>query len=275
MSYKILNGNELLIQGALEAGFHLYTGYPGSPLADFFNILHEQKDALHAKGVRVVIANSEANAAAMAGGAKGAGQNTLIAMKSMGLHVASDALSVGNFANPGKGKSGVVVAVGDDPWSISTSTPADSRYLFKHLHIPFLEPSTPQELKDWMKLALELSQESSVYVGYILTTFMAEGGGRVEISPEKKVVHEKVTLDPAEFNLTANVMVPPNSLLADKEMILHRFPKVQGILNRMNLDQIFGNVSAETALISSGGVFETLKQVLEESDLKSQFALYS
>ena len=68
-------------------------------------------------------------------------------MKSMGLHVASDALSVGNFANPGgEVKTGVVVAVGDDPWSISTSTPADSRYLFKHLHMPFLEPSSPQVL---------------------------------------------------------------------------------------------------------------------------------
>ena len=115
MSYKILNGNELLIQGALEAGFHLYTGYPGSPLADFFNILHERKSELQHKGARVVIANSEANAAAMASGAKMAGQNALVAMKSMGLHVASDALSVGNFANPGQGKSGVVIVVGDDP----------------------------------------------------------------------------------------------------------------------------------------------------------------
>lgn len=274
MSYKILNGNELLIQGALEAGFHLYTGYPGSPLADFFNILHEKKDELAQKGARVVIANSEANAAAMTGGAKMAGHNALVAMKSMGLHVASDALSVGNFANPGSGKSGVVVCVGDDPWSISTSTPADSRYLFKHLHIPFFEPSTPQELKDWMKFALELSRETSVYVGYILTTFMAEGGGRVEIYPEAKLSHEKVTLNPAEFNLTANVMVPPNSLLADKEMILNRFPRVQAALAKLGLDQTFGNLSAETALISSGGVFETLKQVLEESDLLSSFALY-
>ncbi len=274
MSYKILNGNELLIQGALEAGFQLYTGYPGSPLADFFNILHERNDELQSKGARVVIANSEANAAAMASGAKMAGQNTLVAMKSMGLHVASDALSVGNFANPGKGKSGVVVAVGDDPWSISTSTPADSRYLFKHLHIPFLEPSTPQELKDWMKKALELSQESSVYAGLILTTFMAEGGGRVEIYPEKKLTQEKVTLDPSEFNLSSNVMVPPNSLLADKEMILNRFPRVREILGRMNLDEIFGSTSSETALISSGAIFETLKQVLEESELLSTFALY-
>lgn len=272
MSYKILNGNELLIQGALEAGFNLYTGYPGSPLADFFNILHESKKDLASKGIKVVIANSEANAAAMASGAKMAGQNVLVAMKSMGLHVAADALSVGNFANPGKG--GVVIAVGDDPWSISTSTPADSRYLFKHLHIPFLEPSTPQELKDWMAKALELSEKSSVYAGILLTTHMAEGGGRVEIQPEKKVDSTKVTLNPNEFNLSSNVMVPPNSLLADREMIEKRFPRVLEAIKELSLDQSFGNESSSIGIISSGGVFETLKQVLEESELLSEIALY-
>lgn len=274
MGHKILNGNELLIQGALEAGFHLYTGYPGSPLADFFNILYEEKEALHKKGIRVVIANSEANAAAMASGAKMAGQNVLVAMKSMGLHVASDALSVGNFANPGNGLSGVVVAVGDDPWSISTSTPADSRYLFKHLHMPFLEPSTPQELKDWMARALELSQKSSVYTGVLLTTFMAEGGGRVEMGEEKVLSNELVTLDPSEFNLSKHVMVPPNSLLADKEMILNRFPKIKNILAELNLDEIFGKETSELGIISTGAVFETLKQVLEESDLINEVKLY-
>lgn len=275
MSYKILNGNELLIQGALEAGFNLYTGYPGSPLADFFNILHEEREEMQKKGIRVVIANSEANAAAMASGAKMAGQNVLVAMKSMGLHVASDALSVGNFANPGGDlKTGVVVAVGDDPWSISTSTPADSRYLFKHLHMPFLEPSSPQELKDWMAKALELSQESSVYVGILLTTFMAEGGGRVLMGEEKVLSKEPVTLDPSKFNLSQNVMVPPNSLIADKEMIINRFPKVLKALEKLNLDSISGNTSSDIAIISSGGVFETLKQVLEESGLSEKFALY-
>ena len=78
MTYKILNGNELLIQGGLEAGFSLYTGYPGSPLADFFNILFNKKDELHQKGIKVVLANSEANAAAMASGAKMAGKMFLL-----------------------------------------------------------------------------------------------------------------------------------------------------------------------------------------------------
>lgn len=279
MNYKILNGNELLIQGALEAGFQLYTGYPGSPLADFFNILHEEKENLHAKGIRVVISNSEANAAAMASGAKMAGQNVLVAMKSMGLHVASDALSVGNFANPGSldsngKKAGVVIAVGDDPWSISTSTPADSRYLFKHLHIPFLEPSTPQELKDWMKVALEISQESSVYVGILLTTFMAEGGGRVSIGEEKIISQDRIVLEPSDFDLTQNVMVPPNSFLADKEMILRRFPRVKEVISKKGLDKEFGNKDSEIGIISSGATFETLKQVLEESELLEGIKLY-
>jgi len=275
----ILNGNELIIQGGLEAGFSLYTGYPGSPLADYFNILFEQKQKFLDKGIKVVIANSEANAAAMASGAKQAGRDTLVAMKSMGLHVAADALSVGNFADPGPkstdGKSpGVVVVVGDDPWSISTSTAADSRYLFKHLHIPFLEPSTPQELKDWMKAALEISRETSIYQGLLLTTFMAEGGGRVELFPEVKVSAEKVELNPKEFNLQKNVMVPPNSLLADVAMINERFPRIKKAYLKANLDKRFGNEGAKIGIISSGIAFETLKQVLDENQYLQTVSLY-
>jgi indolepyruvate ferredoxin oxidoreductase len=284
MSIEILNGNELIVQGGLEAGFNLYTGYPGSPLADYFNILYKRKDEFHAKGIRVAIANSEANAAAMASGSKQAGRDCLVAMKSMGLHVASDALSVGNFANPGKvekdpetGKDiypGVVIAVGDDPWSMSTSTPADSRYLYKHLHIPFLEPSTPQELKDWMKLALEISKRTSVYQGLLLTTYMAEGGGRVEVGEHKEVDGSLQTLDPSTFDLSKNVMVPPNSLKADVSMIEERFPKVKEVLSELQLDSILGKNESRIGFISTGVVYETLKQVLEEGSLMSHFSLY-
>ncbi len=271
-STQIMNGNELIIQGALEAGFHLYTGYPGSPLADYFNILYDKKNEFHQKGIRVVIANSEANAAAMASGAKQAHKNALVAMKSMGLHVAADALSVGNFANPGTG--GVVIVVGDDPWSISTSSPADSRYLFKHLHIPFLDPSTPSELKNWMKVALDISKSTSVYQGVLLTTFMAEGGGRVEIGEEYKINSELIELDPANFDLSQNVMVPPNSLKADATMIKERFPKVHRALKDLGLDQVFGNRDSKIGLITSGAVFEILKHVLDDNHALDRFSLY-
>ena len=274
---EILSGNELIIQGGLEAGFSLYTGYPGSPLADYFNILSKRREEFKQRGIKVVIANSEANAAAMASGAKQVGRDCLIAMKSMGLHVASDALSVGNFSNPGQElphKSGVVIVVGDDPWSQSTSTPADSRYLFKHLHIPFLEPATPQELKDWMKIALGLSRSTSVYQGLLLTTAMAEGGGRIQTGKACAVSPEKEKVNSNKFDLSETVMVPPNSLKADQTMIKERFPKVEMAMGELNLDKIEGDCDCPIGIISSGVTFETVKQVLEEENTLEKFSLY-
>jgi indolepyruvate ferredoxin oxidoreductase len=282
-SVKVLSGNELIIQGGLEAGFSLYTGYPGSPLADYFNILYARKKEFEKNGIRVAIGNSEANAAAMASGAKQAGRDVCVAMKSMGLHVASDALSVGNFANPAIPKldegskellyPGVVIVVGDDPWSQSTSTPADSRYLFKHLHMSFLEPSNPQELKDWMEMALKISKKSSVYQGVLLNTFIAEGGGRVEIREQKIVDGNLVNLDPSSFDLQKNVMVPPNSLIADGVMIKERFPKVKKALEELALDKTYGNPESKVGFISAGVVFESLKEVLEGSNLIEEVKL--
>lgn len=284
MSVEIMGGNELIIQGGLEAGFSLYTGYPGSPLADYFNILYEKRKDLEERGIKVVIANSEANAAAMASGSKQAGRDCMVAMKSMGLHVASDALSVGNFAQPGgsikdpeTGEElfpGTVIVVGDDPWSISTSTPADSRYLYKHLHIPFFEPATPQELKDWIEKALFCSKRTSVYHGVLLTTFMAEGGGRVETGQVKDIDRSVAHIDPKDFDLSKNVMVPPNSLKADVSMIEERFPRVQKVLASLSLDTSMGNDSSKVGILSTGAIFETLKQVLEEGEIMDSYAVY-
>ena len=168
----------------------------------------------------------------------------------------------------------MVVVVGDDPWSQSTSTPADSRFLFKHLHIPFLEPSTPEELKDWMGVALEISKHSSVYQGVILNTFMAEGGGRVVTGDVKKLSKDLVELDPKEFDLSKNVMVPPNSLNADARMLNERFPKVVKKINDLKLDKVFGNMEARVGIISSGVVFESVKEVLEKDNLFDNLSLY-
>ena len=200
-----------------------------------------------------------------------------------GASCGSDALSVGNFANPGEVKvdentgekiyPGVVIVVGDDPWSQSTSTPADSRYLFKHLHMSFLEPSNPKELKDWMKVALKISKKSSVYQGVLLNTFIAEGGGRVTLEKTKIIDKELVTLDTDSFDLQKNVMVPPNSLVGDKNMINERFPLVEKALEEMALDQIFGKLDAKVGIVSAGVIFESLKEVLETNELLNDIKL--
>ena len=71
--------------------------------------------------------------------------------------------------------------------------------------------------------------------------FYSRRGGRVEIGEKKEVDKKLITLDPSTFDLQKNVMVPPNSLVADKEMIETRFPKVVETLEKMKLDKTFGD----------------------------------
>jgi indolepyruvate ferredoxin oxidoreductase len=69
---EVFTGNELLVKGALEAegGVHLLTGYPGSPVAGFFDVFGDLKALLNAKGVRAFQANNEALAVAAVNGAQ-------------------------------------------------------------------------------------------------------------------------------------------------------------------------------------------------------------
>ena len=97
---EVFTGNELLIKGALETkgGVHLLTGYPGSPVAGFFDTLGDVKDLLNEHGVRAFQANNEALGVAAVNGSQMAPCRAIATMKSVGVHVASDALAIGNLA---------------------------------------------------------------------------------------------------------------------------------------------------------------------------------
>src|SRR5260221_1636770 len=173
---EIFTGNELLVKGALETegGVHLLTGYPGSPVAGFFDVMGDIKDLLQRNGVRAFEANNEALGAAAVNGSQMAACRAIATMKSVGVHVASDALALGNLAGAHP-EGGAVIIMGDDPWCDSTQVPADSRFLCEHLRMLVVEPGTLQELKDWINLSFKLSQTAGLYVGFIVTTALADG----------------------------------------------------------------------------------------------------
>src|ERR671914_647750 len=183
---EVFTGNELLVKGALETdgGVHLLTGYPGSPVAGFFDSLGDVKDLLCKHGVRAFQANNEALGAAAVVGSQMAPCRAIATMKSVGVHVASDALALGNMAGAHP-EGGAVIVMGEDPWCESTQVPADSRFLCEHLRMPVVEPGTIQELKDWVSLSFKLSQAAGLYVGYIVTVALADGGGTVECRPNQ------------------------------------------------------------------------------------------
>src|ERR1700722_920006 len=140
---EVFSGNELLVKGALETdgGVHLLTGYPGSPVAGFFDILGDLEQLLKAKGIRAFQASNEALGAAAVNGSQMLGCRSIAAMKSVGVHVAADALALGNLAGAHP-QGGALIIMGEDPWCDSTQVAADSRFLCEHLRMPGLRRGT-------------------------------------------------------------------------------------------------------------------------------------
>ena len=238
---EVFTGNELLIKGALETegGVHLLGGYPGSPIAGFFDSLALIKDLLIEKGIRALINNNEALAAAMINGSQTLPLRAMIAMKSVGVHVAADALALGNLAGPNP-NGGAIVVYGDDPWSDSTQVPADSRYISKHLFIPVVEPASPQEVKDYVDLSFKLSRMADLFVGYVLTTNLADGGGTVLCRPNqypKLTTNERMTLDTATIDLNKRVLLPPKTWWRE-ETLSERFERAIAAARALGLNRI-------------------------------------
>ncbi len=212
---EIFSGNELLIKGALETdgGVHLLTGYPGSPVAGFFDLMGDLSGLLQSKGIRAFQANNEALGAAALNGSQMAACRGIVAFKSVGTHVASDALAIGNLAGAHP-EGGAIVVSGEDPWCDSTQVPADSRFLFEHLRMPVVEPGTAQQLKDWINLSFKLSQSAGLFIGYIATVAHADGGGTVECRPNQWPTistKERVALDTASIPVNRTVLLPPRT----------------------------------------------------------------
>src|SRR5436853_271110 len=201
---EVFIGNELLVKGCLETdgGVHLMTGYPGSPVAGFFDTIGDISALLKDKGVRAFQANNEALGAAAVNGSQMAPIRAIAAMKSVGVHVASDALALGNLAGAHP-EGGAVIIMGDDPWCDSTQVPADSRFLCEHLRMPVVEPGTIQELKDWINLPFKPSQAAGLFIGYVVTTAQADGGGTVECRPNQFPAvnsNQRVALDTQQID---------------------------------------------------------------------------
>ena len=275
---EVFTGNELLIKGALEAegGTHLLTGYPGSPIAGFFDAMELVAPLYKAKGIRACIANNEALGAAMLNGTQMGPLRGICVMKSVGLHVATDALALGNLAGAHP-QGGALVIIGDDPWSDSTQVPADSRFLCKHIFMPVMEPSSNQELKDWIDLGFKLSRESNLFIGYLVTTNQADGGGSVQVRPNRfpdVSTTNKYSLDTARIDVENTVLLPPRTWIKEEGMP-QRYARLFASARHHGVNRIVNACEnprwrAEIGFVASGLGFCYLEHALAELGVADQ-----
>jgi indolepyruvate ferredoxin oxidoreductase len=278
---EIFTGNELLIKGALESegGVHLLTGYPGSPVAGFFDVMGDISDLLQSHGVRAFQANNEALGVAAVNGSQMFACRAIVTFKSVGTHVASDALALGNMAGSHP-QGGVVVISGEDPWCDSTQVPADSRFLFEHLRMPVVEPGTAQELKDWIDSSFKLSRAAGLYIGYIVTVASADGGGTVECKPNQWPdinTNHKFALETKNIPVQKTVLLPPRTWQKELQTD-ERFAATMAVAREVGINRIIpaSNTTADVAplgFIVTGAAGPYLQHVLNDIGLLGVFPI--
>ncbi len=278
---NVFNGNELIVKGALESAVGLIAGYPGSPVAEVYTIIEENADILREHGLWGELTNDESQGAAALQGALDVGVNALAVMKSVGLNVAADPINIINYTDKyglsGK-RGGAVVVCGDDPHASSTQVAGDSRQLMEHLKMPIIEPSTPQELKDWIGESLKLSIYSNLVIGFLVTTFLVEGGGNVKLYENKQPeisFKSPVTLDTSRVDIKRKVSIPPNTWDLEKEIIKERFPKVHEYVRDHELNRLLykDGKKHRIGFVASGISYSYLEQALWELGSDEQFPI--
>ncbi len=275
---SIFTGNELIVKGAIENRVGLLTGYPGSPVAEVFDAAERIRELLVEKGVTVQIANNEALGAARLNGSQMAPIRAMAVMKSVGAHVAADALALGNMAGTSPGGAAVAV-FGDDTWSEGTQVPADSRFIARHLYMPILEPSTSQEIKDWIGHAFDLSEATRLYVAYLVTSNQADGGGTVEVAPNSfpdLTTHTPLTIDSTTIPVDDRVIIPPSTAQKEDQVLHERFPALLEGVREVGLNRILHAPSGSRSpigFVTSSLAYCYLEHALELLGLTGRFPI--
>jgi len=176
----LLMGNEAIARGAIEAGVVVAAAYPGTPSSEIGNTLSRVTEAA---GLHFEWSSNEKVAFEVAFGASMCNQRSLVAMKHVGLNVALDILNPVSLRGV---KGGLVFVSTDDPSQHSSRTEQDNRWLAKLNCVPVLEPSSPQEAKEYTRYAFELSERVKLPVMVRTVTRLSHMRSDVTLGPIDK-----------------------------------------------------------------------------------------
>jgi len=178
--------NEAIVRGALEADVKVVAFYPGAPTSE---VLDTFSEALGNFDYQMEITTNEKVALEVCAGASFAGLRSLTAMKSVGANVASDTLFVLGYTGV---RGGLVLVIADDPHAHSSQSEEDGRFFAPNAYIPMLEPSSPQEAKDMVKKAFEISERHRVPVIIRTVTRVNHQSGIVQLENMERTGFKKV-----------------------------------------------------------------------------------
>ena len=178
----LMQGNEAIARGALEAGIRFAAAYPGSPSSEILAMLGHvaEKADIYAEW-----STNETCALEACLGASFAKVRSLCIMKQNGVLTVGDALHSASLSGV---RGGLVLVVADDPSAHSSTNEFDSRHQARAAAVPMLEPVNMQEAKDMVKWGYELSEQLQQLVMVRTVTRINHGRSSVTLGelPQEK-----------------------------------------------------------------------------------------
>lgn len=244
-------GNEAIARGAWEAGVKVSAAYPGTPSTEM------SENLVKYDGVWAEWSPNEKVAAEVAMGASIAGVRSMVAMKCVGLNVASDPLYTASYIGA---NGGLVYLVADDPGLYSSQNEQDTRRIAISAHVPVLEPSDSEEARVMTKEAFEISEKYDTPVILRTTTRIAHSQCLVNLEPRVEVEDKEYTRNPQK-----NVMVPANAKTRHV-FVIERDKKLAEDSCKFAINKVVYN-DTKIGVITSGIPYQYVKEVLPNASI--------
>ena len=249
----LMSGNEAIARGVYEAGIKVASAYPGTPSTEILEELPQYKDSLYCEW-----APNEKVATEVAYGAAVAGSRSICTMKMVGLNVAADPLFTAGYMGV---KGAYIVVTADDPSCHSSQNEQDNRHYARAAKIAMVEPSDPQECKDFVALACDVSEQFDTPVLYRTTTRVNHSKGLVEFG--ERTEHTA----PAYERNTRKFVCTPANAFANHPLVEERLVKLaeygcttalENGLNKMEMGD------GKLGVVTSGISYNYAKEVFPE-----------
>lgn len=252
-------GNVAIARGIVEGAVDVVSGYPGTPSSEIVDTLASMKE----RDFYIEWSVNEKVAMEVAAGASMAGARSVVTMKHVGLNVAADPLMTLAYMGV---KGGMVIIVADDPSCHSSQNEQDTRRYSVFSQVPCLEPSTPQQAKDMIPYAFELSEKYEIPVIFRSTTRISHGKSDIELAP----VRQKTGEIKFEKNPDRWVMVPKNARVRHPHLLSIQ-QNIRGELEVSGWNELSIEAESTVGIIACGTAAVYAKEALERLGITVSF----
>lgn len=260
---QILMGNEAIALGLIHANVDVVSGYPGTPSSEILGNFQKLRDKMGLEAYAEWASNEKvgyevAYAHAMSG------KNACATMKQVGLNVAADAVMNSAYI----GNIGAMILISaDDPGFYSSQTEQDSRVFAKFARIPALDPASPQEAYDFIKICAEISRKFEIPV-------MFRSIMRVAHARQNCEIEDKAEFNPPKGEFIKNTNrwagVPPGPRYIQGVELLEKIEQIRKFnyenFIKPKIANLKGGDKAEILCITSGVASSYVSEAV--SDLK-------